>query len=63
MLTNAQTRLTIVTRMQPAPISKVHSIVLAILVILGMEHIAKVSLHKSKQSTYSSVTGRIRLAV
>ena len=49
--------------MHPAPISMVRLIVLVILVTWGMEHIAKVRLHKNKQCTYSAVSDRIRLAV
>ena len=45
---NVQTRLTIVTITQYVPISLLHLIVVAILVIWGMEHIAKVSLYDRK---------------
>ena len=40
--TNAQTPLTIVTTTQPVQILMVHLIVLAVLVTLEMEHLAKV---------------------
>ena len=56
ILTNVQTKLTIVTIPLHVSISMVHLIVFAILVIWGMVQIVKVILHLRIQRAYSAMT-------